>query len=108
MAMANCVAWTTYAFLTEDWFLIIPNSIGCLIASFLFLVSYGLGMPDRRARDMLSLAFMLLAVLLFVVTILERMVVTELDTKKQMWGYTGACLVEFHYLHVFRLLLFVL
>lgn len=89
MAMANCVAWTTYAFLIDDWYLVIPNSLGCLIASFLFLVSYGIGMPNQRARDMVSLAFMVLGLLLFTVAILERMVVDSLDTKKQMWGYTG-------------------
>jgi hypothetical protein len=89
MAMANCVAWTTYAFLLEDWYLVIPNSVGCLIAAFLFLTSHGLGMPDRKARDQLSLACMVLTVLLFVVSILERMVITSLEAKKQMWGYTG-------------------
>lgn len=95
MAMANCVAWTTYGVLTDDWYLVIPNSLGCLIATFLFLVSYGLGMPDKRSRDMLSLAFMLLAVLLFVVTIIERMVVTSIDTKQKLWGYTGERTVFF-------------
>lgn len=98
MAMANCVAWTTYGFLTDDWYLIIPNSLGCLIGTFLFLVSYGLGMPDKRSRDFLSLAFMVLALLLFVVTILERMVVTSLDTKKQLWGYTAISILVFYFL----------
>jgi hypothetical protein len=89
MAMGNCVAWTPYGFLTEDWYLIIPNAVGCVIATFLFLISYGLGMPDRRSRDQISLAFMVLTVLLFVVAILERMVITSLEAKTQLWGYTG-------------------
>ena len=98
MAMANCVAWTTYGFLTDDWFLIVPNALGCLIATFLFMVSYGLGMPDRRSRDQLTLAFMLLALLLFVVAILERMVLSSLNTKQQLWGYTGAKSPQLHHL----------
>ena len=89
MAMANCVAWTSYSFLIEDWFLIIPNSLGCMIATLLFLVSFGLGVPERRSRDTLTLAFMVLVVLLFSVAIVERMAVTSLEVKKQLWGYTG-------------------
>lgn len=108
MAMANCVAWTTYAFLIDDWYLVIPNSLGCLIASFLFLVSYGIGMPNQRARDMVSLAFMVLGLLLFTVAILERMVVDSLDTKKQMWGYTANLILVFYFLAPLSTLLHVL
>lgn len=90
MAMANCVAWTAYSFLIDEWFLAIPNALGCLIAMFLFLNSFGLGVPSNRARDQTTLVCLILSVVLFTAAIIERMVITSLDTKKLIWGYTGA------------------
>jgi hypothetical protein len=90
MAMANCTAWTAYSFLINEWFLSIPNALGGLIGMFLFLNSFGLGIPKSRDRDMTTAVCMTLAAVLFTAAIVERMVITDLSIKKQIWGFTGA------------------
>lgn len=90
MTMANCVCWTSYAFLIEDWYLVIANSLGFLIGLFLFLTAFGIGVPDVRARDRVHAVCVTDAVVLLTVAILERMVITTQSAKEQLWGYTGA------------------
>eukprot|EP00892_Ulva_mutabilis_P011313 jgi/Ulvmu1/8554/UM044_0088.1 len=107
MTMANCVCWTTYAFLIDDWFLVIANSLGFLIGATLFLASFGIGVPDARARDRVLAVCLADAAILFTVTILERMVVESQTAKEQLWGYTANVMLVFFFLSPLSTLLTV-
>lgn len=91
MTMANCVCWTAYSFLIDDWYLAVANSIGFMIGLTLFMLAFGIGVPDVRARDRVLAVCVADAAVLFTVSIVERMVLTSQGAKEQLWGYTGAC-----------------
>lgn len=90
MTMANCICWASYAFLIDNWYLAIFNSLGFLIGLFLFLMAYGVGVPDVHVRDRVHAVCVIDAVVLFTVTIIERMVITSQSAREQLWGYAGA------------------
>ena len=74
-------------------YIFVPNFTGMLIGLFLFLVSYGIGIPDKQDRDKLTAAALILAAVLPLVGALERLVLTSDNAGQQVWGYTGAHLV---------------
>ena len=89
--IANCISWVAYSFVTDNWYLFVPNTLGMLIGLGLFLLSYGIGVPDVRQRDQLTAAALLLGAALPIVGMLERIVyVGDEDAGQQIWGYTGA------------------
>jgi hypothetical protein len=87
---ANCVAWVSYSFVTDNWYLFVPNTLGFLIGLFLFLVTFGIGIPSTLERDKLTAAAIVLAAILPVLAAVERLVLESHEAQKQLWGYAGA------------------
>jgi Sugar efflux transporter for intercellular exchange len=88
--VANCVCWVAYSFTIKNWYLFVPNTLGFLIGLLLFLVAYGIGVPDKRERDKLTACAMILATVLPIVGAMERLVLTSEEAGQKAWGYTGA------------------
>jgi Sugar efflux transporter for intercellular exchange len=90
LALANEMAWTVYALAIRDWYIIVPNALGSLISTFLFLNSFGLGIEQNRSRDIITGTYVALAGLLLAAAIIVNMVITSHIIVQQIWGYLGA------------------
>jgi cytochrome bd-type quinol oxidase subunit 2 len=89
VGVANCAAWVAYSFVIDDWYIYVENVLGLLAALFLFLVAFGIGVPDVQQRDLLTAAAMLLAAALPIVAALERLVLESSNARQQLWGFSG-------------------
>lgn len=88
--VANCVSWIEYSFLIDDWYLFVPNCLGLLIGFCLFLITFGIGIPDKSQRDRIVGVFMVLATILPLIAATERLILETEHARQQLWGYTGA------------------
>lgn len=91
--IANCISWACYAFVTQDIYVFIPNTLGLMVGSYLFLVSYGL-IRDQAQRDKMITVAMPLVFVMLMVAAIERLYLGDspatFSERKQLWGYTGA------------------
>jgi Sugar efflux transporter for intercellular exchange len=88
--VANCISWLAYSFTTDNWYLFVPNVTGLMIGMLLFLLTFGIGVPDKWERDKITGCVMVLATVLPIVGGLERLVLKSEEAGQKAWGYTGA------------------
>ena len=89
LIVANCVSWMAYSFIIDNWLLFVPNFAGFLIGLFLFLLTYGIGVPSLRERDRITGAALVLATVLPMLAAVERLILDDECSRKTLWGIAG-------------------